>query len=191
MASTARPGATSACALVVPADRAPAGSDPASVYRITFTCECDEEHDGLVTHGELDWEPLTAAERDFFNVMTRRLESVAGELLDRAAGLIRAGIWPWSFVCYPEDRARPTFPSAFRLLSPGADGVGVAVRCPSCSRTSVNLVTRRAPRRPVLQRSACRRNRARLPPDHELTLAAFREELDSSSFDARRRRLVE
>ena len=43
-----------------------------------------------------------------------------------------------------EDRPRPVFPSAFRLLAPAASGdrVGVAVRCPVCGRVSVNLVSR-------------------------------------------------
>jgi len=170
-------------------ERLPGATRPA-VYRVTFGCECGEEHEGLVTHTELDWEPLTAAESEFFNVMTRRLESVAGDLLDRAAGLIRAGCWPWSFVCYPEDRVRPTFPSAFRLLAPGADGVGVAIRCPSCLRTSVNLVTHAHLDIPFYNDPDVGVVEHLFPSDRELTLVAFREELDSSSFDARRRRLA-
>ena len=75
--------------------------------------------------------------------MTSRLEAVAVELADLAARRIKAGEWPWSFFCLPEERPRPVFPSAFLLLAAvGRRRVGVAVRCPVCARTSVNLVTR-------------------------------------------------
>ena len=77
------------------------------------------------------------------NLMTSKLEAVAGDLLELAATQIRAGEWPWSFFCYPEERARPVFPSSFRALGAGEDRIGLAVECPSCSRTSVNLVTHR------------------------------------------------
>src|SRR5207237_5733119 len=99
-----------------------------------------DEHGALVGHDELDWAPLgVAAEERFFNVMTRRLEPVDSELADRAATHIRAGIWPWTFFCYPEERLRPVAPSGFRLLSPGDERIGLAVRCPACGCTSVNL----------------------------------------------------
>ena len=121
-------------------ERLPGTAHPA-VYRIVFACRCGREHDGLVTHAELDWAPLAGARAEFFNVMTRRFEASALELLDRAAGRIRAGEWPWSFFCYPEDRPRPVFPSAFHLLAPAEDHVGVGVRCPACTRLSLNVVT--------------------------------------------------
>ena len=54
---------------------------------------------------------------------------------------IQAGEWPWSFFCYPEERPRPVFPSSFSLLAPGGGAIGLAVRCPVCSRVSVNLVS--------------------------------------------------
>jgi hypothetical protein len=122
-------------------ERLPGASHPA-VYRVTFSCLCGEDHDGLVTHDQLDWAPLSGSEGAFLNLMTARLEPVASELLDLAARRIQAGEWPWSFFCYPEERPRPVFPSAFLALAPGDEEVGVAVQCPSCSRTTVNLVTR-------------------------------------------------
>jgi hypothetical protein len=88
------------------------GSSHPAVYRVVFACVCGDEHDGLVTHDELDWAPLGASDASFFNVMTARLEPIARELLERAAASIRAGVWPWSFFCYPEGRPRPTFPSS-------------------------------------------------------------------------------
>jgi hypothetical protein len=170
-------------------ERLPGPKEPA-VFRITFACDCGEEHVALVTHGELDWEPLGAAATGFFDLMTRRLGSAATELLDRAAGLIRAGVWPWSFVCYPEDRVVPTYPSFFRLLSPGVDGVGLAVRCPRCSRTSVNLVTHAHVDVPFYNDEHVGVVEHIFAADQERTLEAFREELGSATFDARRRRLA-
>ncbi len=73
--------------------------------------------------------------------MTARLEDVSVELSDLAARRIQAGEWPWTFFCLPEERPRPVFPSSFFLLSASDEAVGIAVRCPVCTRTSVNLVT--------------------------------------------------
>src|SRR5262245_27402460 len=117
------------------------GTSSPTVFKVRFACDCGDEHDGLVTHAELDWEPIGAGEVEFLNIMTSRLESAAEELLERAVRFIRGGVWPWSFFCFPEDRSVPAFPSAFRLLAPGEESLGVAVRCPSCDRTSVNLVS--------------------------------------------------
>ena len=170
-------------------ERLPGPQHPA-VYQVTFECACGAEHDGLVAHDELDWAPLTAAGASFFNVMTARFESVASEFLDRAVRQIRAGEWPWSFFCYPEDRVRPAFPSDFRLLSPGEEGVGVAVRCPSCSRTSVNLVTREHVDVPFYSDARVVVVEHLFAYDRAATVESFREELSSSSFDARVRRLA-
>jgi hypothetical protein len=170
-------------------ERLPGATTPA-VYKIGFACECGGEHDGLVTHAELDWEPLGAADTEFFNVMTSRFESMAVELLDHAVRSIRAGVWPWSFVCYPEDRVVPAFPSAFRLISPGADAVGVAVRCPACSRTSVNLVTHAHVDVPFYNDPQVAVVEHIFASDGTSTLDAFRAELDSATFDARRRDLA-
>ena len=76
--------------------------------------------------------------------MTSRTDPLGVELTELAAQRIKAGEWPWSFFCWPEDRPRPVFPSAFRLLTESGPGdrVGVAVRCPVCGRVSVNLVSR-------------------------------------------------
>jgi hypothetical protein len=170
-------------------ERLPGASHPA-VYRVTFACVCGEDHDGLVTHDELDWAPLGAPDTAFLNLMTARLEPVAGELLDLAARRIQAGDWPWTFFCYPEERPRPVFPSSFLALAPGEEEVGVAVSCPSCSRTTINLVSRphvdvpfyNDPRVAVVEHV--------FGPDRAETLAAVREELFSASFDGRRRDLA-
>ena len=170
-------------------DRLPGAAHPA-VYKITFSCECGDEHEGLVAHDDLDWAPLAGGEVSFVNLMTSKLESAASDLLDLAATQIRVGEWPWSFFCYPEERARPVFPSSFRALGAGEDRIGLAVECPSCSRTSVNLVTHRHVDVPFYNDRKVDVVEHIFSGDRETTLEAFRLELDSGRFDARRRDLA-
>src|SRR5919204_1020851 len=118
----------------------PGAAHPA-VFRVRFDCGCGDEHDGLLTHEELDWAPLGLAAGEFLNLMTARLDPVAAELGELAAVHIKRGEWPWSFFCYPEEQPRPVFPSSFFLLAPGDGAFGLAVRCPACQKTSVNLVS--------------------------------------------------
>ena len=103
-------------------EQLPGAAHP-SVFRVRFDCCCGEEHDGLLSHDELDWAPL-----------------VLGTAADAALSIKRGG-WPWSFFCYPEDEPRPVFPSAFTLLAAADGTVRLAVRCPSCRRLSVNRVS--------------------------------------------------
>ena len=170
-------------------DRLPGAAHPA-VYKITFSCACGDEHQGLVAHDDLDWAPLAGGDVSFVNMMTSKLEFVAGDLLELAATQIRAGEWPWSFFCYPEERARPVFPSSFRALGAGDDRIGLAVECPSCSRTSVNLVTHRHVDVPFYNDRKVDVVEHIFAGDRETTLDAFRLELDSGRFDARRRDLA-
>src|SRR5919198_4768775 len=121
-------------------ERLPGAAHPA-VYRVLFDCACGREHDGLVSHDELDWAPLGLQGGVFFNFMTSHLDRLEDELSDLAARRLEAGEWPWSFFCYPEERPRPVFPSSFFLLAPGDGALGLGVRCPACQRLSVNLVS--------------------------------------------------
>ena len=170
-------------------DRLPGAAHPA-VYKIIFFCECGDEHEGLVAHDDLDWAPLAGGDVSFVNMMTSKLESAASDLLELAATQIRVGEWPWSFFCYPEERARPVFPSSFRALGAGEDRIGLAVECPSCSRTSVNLVTHRHVDVPFYNDRKVDVVEHIFSGDRETTLEAFRLELDSGRFDARRRDLA-
>jgi hypothetical protein len=163
-----------------------AGAAHPAVYRVTFACACGEEHEGLVSHDELDWAPLGGAAQAFFNVMTRRLEPAAHELIDHAARRIGGGEWPWSFFCYPEGRTRPVFPSAFRMLAPAERRVGVAIRCPACSHTSVNVVTARHVDEPFYNDDRVGVVEHIFEADRESIVAAFRAEVESASFDRRR-----
>jgi hypothetical protein len=162
------------------------GPSHPAVYRVRFACPCGEEHEGLVSHDELDWAPLGASADAFLNLMTGRLEPAADELLALAATRIGAGEWPWSFFCYPEGRPRPVFPSAFRLLAAAEERVGVAVRCPGCGGTSVNVVTQRHVDEPFFNDLHVGVVEHVFRADADALVDAFRAELDSGSFDARR-----
>jgi len=170
-------------------ERLPGAAHPA-VYKIIFACDCGGEHEGLATHEDLDWAPLAGSGVAFLNLMTDRLEPATAELLDVAAARIRAGDWPWSFFCYPEERPRPVFPSAFRVLAAGEEEVGLAVECPACAQTSVNVVSREHVDVPFYndRRVAVVEHVFRF--DRERAISAFRAELFSSAFDARRRDLA-
>jgi hypothetical protein len=166
-------------------DRLPGAEHPA-VFHVVFDCPCGEEHPGLVSDSELDWAPLGLAEERFLNLMTAQFEDVAAELSDLAVRRILAGEWPWSFFCYPEDRPRPVFPSSFFLLAPGDGSLGIAVRCPSCDRVSVNLVSHEHVDLPFHNDREIGVVPHLFVGDGERLVTDFREELDSARFDARR-----
>src|SRR5919109_3574469 len=169
-------------------ERLPGAAHPA-VYRVLFECSCGEEHDGLVTHDDLDWAPLGLQGGVFYNIMTSRLDQFEHELSSLAAQRIRAGEWPWSFFCYPEEQPRPVFPSSFRVLAAEDANVGVAVECPACARTSVNVVTRPHVDVPFYNDRHVGVVAHIFSADRDATVEAFRAELDSGAFDARRRDL--
>ena len=157
------------------------------VFRIRFECACGDEHDGLVAHDELDWAPLgVEGDAMFVNLMTSRREHAGAELADLAARHIQAGDWPWSFFCYPEERPRPIFPSSFSVLAPGGRAIAIAVRCPVCSRTSVNLVSPEHVDLPFHNDAHVGVVEHVFVEDVPRTLDEFRAELYSAQFDARR-----
>jgi hypothetical protein len=119
-------------------------------------------------------------------LMTSRVEPVASELGDLAAARIGAGEWPWSFYCYHEERPRPVFPSSFALLAPGDGRLGLAVRCPSCLRISVNLVSHSHVDLPFHNDAEIGVLEHVFAGDAHRTLEEFRTELYSASFDVRR-----
>ena len=169
-------------------EQLPGASRP-TVYRVEFACGCGGAHPGLVTHQELDWSPLGLDEETgFVNLMTSHVEETGSELGDLAATRIKAGAWPWSFFCWPEERPRPMYPSAFKLLAPSSDGtrVGVAVRCPACGRVSVNLVSHAHVDVPFVNDREIGVVGHLFADDAAATVEAFCEELRSESFDARR-----
>ena len=166
-------------------EQLPGATHPA-VFSVRFDCGCGEEHDGLVTHDDLDWAPLGLDAGEFLNLMTARLEPAGRELGELAAARIRSGEWPWSFFCYPEDQPRPVSPSSFTLLTAAAESVGLAVRCPSCRRLSLNLVSQPHVDVPFHNDREIGVVEHVFPEDALATLEAFEAELWSTSFDARR-----
>jgi hypothetical protein len=165
------------------------GAQHPAVFRIEFECGCGEDHPGLITHEDLDWAPLGLHDDTrYVNLMTSRVEAIAAEFGDLAASRIKAGEWPWSFFCWPEERPRPVFPSAFQLLAPGVSGdrVGLAVRCPACGKMSVNLVTRAHVDVPFVNDREVGVVEHHFAADAAATVAEFQAELWSGSFDARR-----
>jgi hypothetical protein len=165
------------------------GAQHPAVFRVEFACGCGDDHLGLVTHDELDWAPLGLQDDTrYVNLMTSRVEALAAEFGELAATHIKAGEWPWSFFCWPEERPRPVFPSAFKLLAPATSGdrVGLAVRCPACGKVSVNLVSRAHVDVPFVNDREVGVVGHHFSADGASTLEEFQEELWSGSFDARR-----
>lgn len=169
-------------------ERLPGAAHPA-VFRVKFACPCGDEHDGLLAHDDLDWAPLgVGEEREFVNLMTSRAQVVGDELTDLAARLIGAGAWPWMLFCYPEGKPRPAFPSLFKLMAPKANQgrVGVAVRCSSCGRLSVNLVSADHVDVPFHHDAEVGVVEQLFREDELQTPEEFRAELWSADFDSRR-----
>jgi hypothetical protein len=166
-------------------ERLPGAAHPA-VFQVLFECGCGDEHEGLVSHDDLDWAPLGLEGGVFYNFLTARLDRVEAELTDAAARRIQAGEWPWSFFCYPEDRPRPVFPSSFFLLTPGDGSLGLAVRCPTCQRTSVNLVSHEHVDLPFHNDANVGVVEHLFAEDVLRSLEELRAELYSATFDTRR-----
>ena len=129
-------------------------------------------------------------ETTFVNLMTsQRRAARRTSSRDLAAARIKAGEWPWSFFCWPEERPRPVFPSAFRLLAPTA-AAAIAWRRRALPVLRARLGEprlARARRRAVHERPRGRRRRSTCSRDDAgATVEEFRAELDSESFDARR-----
>ena len=167
-------------------ERLPGAKHPA-VFQVTFACPCGSEHPGLVSHPELDVAPVgVGVEGDFRNLLTGLDDGLELELSDLAATRIGAGEWPWSFFCFLEGRPQPITPSAFAVIAPGERLLGVAARCPACSATSVNLVTREHLDIPFWNDESVGVVDHVFGEDALRTIEEFRASLDSSRFDERR-----
>ena len=150
------------------------------VYHVRFACGCGDEHDGLVRHDELDWAPLGLEAGIFLNLMTSRVEPVAGELGEVAASRIKAGEWPWTFFCYE----RPGRASSRRSSTADAGHSLTAVR-PACHRLSVNLVSHEHVDLPFHNDREVGVVEHLFHDDAHATVEEFRTELWSAGFDAR------
>jgi hypothetical protein len=171
-------------------ERLPGPAHPVA-YRILFACGCGEDHVGLATEAELDWQPLGLdAGTTFVNLMTSRRDDVSDDLLALALAKIEAGEWPWSFFCYLEKRSRPITPSAFVTVAPGMPArhgsVGLAVRCPVCASVSINVVSEPHVDLPFWNDASVGVVEHVFGEDAVRTVDAFCAELHSATFDERR-----
>jgi len=78
------------------------------------------------------------------------------------------------------------FPSAFVLLAPGEGRLGLAVHCPACERTSINLVSHEHVDVPFHNDREVGVVEHVFSADAYAAVEEFRTELWSSTFDARR-----
>ena len=78
------------------------------------------------------------------------------------------------------------FPSSFFLLTPGDGSLGLAVRCPACQRTSVNLVSHEHVDLPFHNDAKVGVVEHVFNDDVVGAIEEFRAELYSASFDTRR-----
>lgn len=167
-------------------DRLPGVAHPA-LYRVVFACGCGDEHVALVADDDLDRALLGLdAGGAFLNLMTDRTDDVAGELSSLASSRIHRGEWPWSFFCVLEERPQPVTPSFFQLIAPDPVHACVAVRCPSCGSASINLVTHAHLDVPFHSDPVVAVVGQVFEASMLRTIDAFRAELDSAAFDAKR-----
>jgi len=166
--------------------RLPGPSHPA-VFRVTYHCDCGEDHVGLVPHGDLDYGSLAATGLEFRNLVTGKTEPVDTELADLARLQVQQGNWPWRLFCGLEDKLKPVFPSSLRLLCPAdAELVGVAMRCPTCGHVSLNVVSESHLDVPFYHDPVVRLIDRPYGDARDLTVERFHEELWSAGFDAER-----
>lgn len=167
-------------------ERLPGAQHPA-VFSVSFLCRCGEEHTGLVSHDDLDVAPLgVGIGGTFRNLLTGHDDALDDELVEIAATRIGAGEWPWTFFCFLESRPQPITPSAVSFIAPGDQLLGVAARCPSCSSTSVNLVTHAHLDVPFWNDQTVAVVDHVFAADALRTIDEFRAELHSARFDERR-----
>ena len=168
-------------------DRLPGAAHPA-VYRVEYTCVCRDVHQGLVSHSDLDYGPLNEVDIEYVNLMTGRTEPVGEELADVARSQVQRGNWPWRLYCSNESRLKPVFPSSLVAVLPHTHGdlLGVAMSCPSCGYTSLNLVSEPHLDVPFFHDRVVHYVQRPFGDVRDMTLDQFRERLQSSQFDAAR-----
>ena len=168
-------------------DRLPGAVHPA-LYRVEYDCTCGGVHLGLVSHSDLDYGPLAPVEVEFRNLLTGRTEPVGDELAEVARSQVQRGNWPWRLYCSHESRLKPVFPSCLAVVLPHGHGdlVGVAMNCPSCGQTTLNLVSEPHLDIPFFHDRVVHFVERPFGDARDLTLEQFRDRLHSARFDAAR-----
>ena len=170
-------------------ERLPGAAHPA-VFRVEYDCSCGDLHQGLVSHGDLDYGPLHPVELEFRNLLTGRSEPVGDELAELARMHVQRGNWPWRLYCSPESRLRPVWPSSLAMVAPAREGrgdvLGVAMSCPVCGELSLNLVSGAHLDVPFYHDRVVRYVDRPFGDARDLTAEGFHHQLHSALFDAER-----
>jgi hypothetical protein len=167
-------------------ERLPGAAHPA-VFRVTYRCDCGDDHVGLVAHDDLDYGPIAGAPVVFRNLVTGRTEPVADELLEHARAQVQRGNWPWRLLCGREAALKPVFPSSLVLVLPAeTELVGVAMHCPSCGELSLNVVSEAHLDVPFYHDPVVRLIDRPYGDIRDMTVEAFHEQLWSAGFDSER-----
>ncbi len=168
-------------------ERLPGAVHPA-LYRVEYHCRCGSVHVGLVTHDALDYGPLIPVETGFLNLLTGRNEPVGDEFAEVYRGHLQRGNWPWRLYCTAERRMRPVFPSCLEVVLPHAHDqlVGVAMCCPGCGQTTVNLVSEPHLDVPFFHDRVVHFLERPFGDTRDLTIDEFRSRLYSARFDSAR-----
>jgi hypothetical protein len=170
-------------------ERLPGAAHPA-VFRVTYQCDCGDDHVGLVAHDDLDYGPIAGEPVVFRNLVTGRMEPIADELLDHARVQVQKGNWPWRLYCGVEGVLKPVFPSSLALVLPAeSELVGVAMHCPSCGELSLNVVSEAHLDVPFYHDRIVRLIDRPYGDTRDLTVESFHEQLWSAGFDAEREAL--
>src|SRR2546422_7526040 len=74
-------------------ERLPGAAHPA-VFRVTYRCDCGDDHVGLVSHDDLDYAPIGATEVTFRNLLTGRPNRGPGEWPKLAPGRVQGATGP-------------------------------------------------------------------------------------------------
>lgn len=165
------------------------GAMAPAVFRVQYSCPCGDEHESLITHDRLDLDPISphSSAVPFLNLLTGSRELLSTELTDISETNIRKGQWPWTFYCHAESTHRPGFPSSIRMVSPvpherGDDRHGVLVRCSTCERMTINLVTRNHLDVPFFNDATIHFIDRMVSGEDRTVEEAFRTQLDSAWF---------
>ena len=147
------------------------------------------EHPGLVTHARSRLTPLGLQDdTPFLNLMTSRLEAVGDELGGAGGGADQGGGVAVELLLLARGASAAGVPVGVQAAGAGGRGdrVVLAVRCPACGRSSLNLVSREHVDVPFVNDREVGVVEHVFHDDAASTVEEFQAELYSASFDARR-----
>jgi len=139
-----------------------------------------------VSHDDLDYAPIGAADVTFRNLLTGRTEPVGASCSSWPAARCRRAT-AVAAVLRPRGEAEAGVPvEPDDGLPADSQLVGVAMRCPSCGELSLNVVTESHLDVPFYHDRTVRLIDRPFGDRRDLTVDAFHAELWSAGFDAAR-----